>query len=456
VAGRHVKKRRRNQRVTTIAKKASQKATVIGAATATATVLIGAAPPPDDKAADFELRSVETNLLAAINPWPRPDQIPDITGGLGKQGYNFTQNLLEMVSRAVVGTLNASALASAAGLDLNSVLESLVGNPDFLIDAILAPVLGQIPINLQPILSEALSSVLGDFIGNIVTDTLIPALNFLGITNASGVTNLLGLLDLVGLDLSDPLNLANLDIPGLNVITAGPAFSLLKMLGVDLGWVPGLPNPVAADINGTEYLKVGVAGLLDELTDRLVQAGVDPLGLIAALNEIVTGIVGKVLPDVVHLRVPVTVGIGMGAFAIATGYDQVVAELAKQPGGSNYTELDPVLGSITILPMLLALNPARPNGGLFSRFYPLASLLGINTVNPETQLESPNGSNGSPPTLSTVRALARRGEPAADPARRRCAVPPAERPGGLAEPVLAGQQPGRGAAADLHPARPEP
>jgi len=249
-----VKKRRRNQRVTTIAKKASQKATVIGAATATATVLIGAAPPPDDKAADFELRSVETNLLAAINPWPRPDQIPDITGGLGKQGYNFTQNLLEMVSRAVVGTLNASALASAAGLDLNSVLESLVGNPDFLIDAILAPVLGQIPINLQPILSEALSSVLGDFIGNIVTDTLIPALNFLGITNASGVTNLLGLLDLVGLDLSDPLNLANLDIPGLNVITAGPAFSLLKMLGVDLGWVPGLPNPVAADINGTEYL----------------------------------------------------------------------------------------------------------------------------------------------------------------------------------------------------------
>ncbi|KXW74791.1 hypothetical protein JL15_26050, partial [Mycolicibacterium phlei DSM 43071] len=375
-----------------MAKKATQKATAIGAATATATVLIGAAPPPDDKAADFELRTSDTNLLAAVNPWPRPDQFPDITGGLGTMGYNFTQDLLEFVSRAVVENLNLAALTQAAGLDLNSVLESLLGNPDFLVDGVLGPVLGAVPIGLGPILVDVISLVLGDVLAELVVDTVVvPALNLLGFTDANGVTDLLRILNLVGLDLSDPLNLAKLDIPGLNVITASPVFSALKLLGVDLGWVPSLPNAVARDINGTEYLELGVVGLLELLTERLANSGLDPLNLISGLNDLIGDLLGPVLPDLVHLRVPVTVGIGMGAFAIATGYDQVLAELAKQPGGSNYSGTDPVLGSITILPMLLALNPARPNGGLFSRFYPLASLLGINTVNPETQVESDGG-----------------------------------------------------------------
>ncbi len=59
---------------------------------------------------------------------------------------------------------------------------------------------------------------------------------------------------LLGLDLSNPLDLSNLDTPGLNIVTTGPLFTLLKLLGVDIGWVPALPNSVADEINNTPYL----------------------------------------------------------------------------------------------------------------------------------------------------------------------------------------------------------
>ncbi|MGV0802146.1 AAA family ATPase, partial [Mycolicibacterium elephantis] len=134
----------------------------------------------------------------------------------------------------------------------------------FLVDNVLGGLLGEIPIDLSPVLDA--------LVGQLVTNTvLIPVLQLLGITDAQGVTDLLRLLNLVGLDLSDPLNLGNLGVPGLNVVTAGPVFTMLKLLGADLGWVPPLPNSVAGDINGTEYLEVGAVGLLTTLLDRLTR-----------------------------------------------------------------------------------------------------------------------------------------------------------------------------------------
>ncbi|MGV0714405.1 ATPase [Mycolicibacterium sp. XJ662] len=376
MAGRH-RTRRRN------AKKFARKASAFGAATATATALVAVAPPPEVNAATANVRHVDAELLAAVNQWPSPGQILDVTGGLGTFGYDITQTVVDFVARAVVENFNLAALARAAGQDPESLIEGLLGDPNFLVNNVLGGVLGEIPIDLTPVLEE--------LVGGIVTDTvLVPVLQLLGITDAQGVTDLLRLLGLVGLDLSDPLNLGNLDIPGLNVVTAGPVFTMLKLLGADLGWVPALPNSVAGDINGTDYLEVGAVGLLTTLLDELTET-LPGNPLIPLLSNVIEGLLGDVLPDAVHLRAPVSVGIGMGAFAIATGYDKVLADLANQPGGVNYDGLDPLLGSITVLPMLLLLNPARPNGGALGRFYPLFDLLGIDTINPQTEVTSSGG-----------------------------------------------------------------
>ncbi|MGE2691895.1 AAA family ATPase [Mycolicibacterium pulveris] len=332
-------------------------------------------PPPQPADSTANVRTVDTELLAAVNRWPSPGQIPDVTAGLGAFGYDISQTVVDFVARAVVENFNLGALAAAAG-------RGALGDPGLLLDKVIGRLVGEIPIDLAPVFEE--------LVGKVVTDTVVlPVLQFLGITDAQGVTDLLTLLGAVGLDLSDLLHLGNLDIPGLNVVTAGPAFTMLKLLGAGLGWAPSLPNSVAADIDATDYFEVGSAGLLATLLDELSETL--PEHPLVPLLEIVLLGLGDLLPDLVNLRMPTAVGIGMGAFAIATGYDKVLADLASQPGGSGYGGLDPLLGSLTVLPMLLLLNPARPNGGAIARFYPLFDLLGIDAVNPQTAATSSGG-----------------------------------------------------------------
>ncbi|MDT5323114.1 MAG: hypothetical protein QOF25_266 [Mycobacterium sp.] len=209
---------------------------------------------------------------------------------------------------------------------------------------------------------------------------------------------LTGLLTLLGLNLKDPLNLAGLAVPSLNVVTAGPTFAALKMLGLDLGWLPSLPNSVANEINGTDYLRLGVDGVLDLVLDKLQKSTLPGASLLiaplVALIQSITDPLTSHLPDVIDVRVIPTVGVGLGAFAAATAYDKVLAELAAQPGGSAYVGTDPLLGSLTLLPLVLINNPVRPDGGAFARFGPLAALFGINTVNPRT--EASNDGTGTP------------------------------------------------------------
>jgi hypothetical protein len=347
------------------------------AATASAMTVGVVTPTPTPSAARVSTEPVD--LAAAIRLLPNSNQVPDLTGGLGSAAYDFGQGLADPIIRAVVNGINLSALAQAAGLDPKSLLTTLLADlPANLLPGILASLSLDIPV-----LGPVLDSLTG---GDLALLTTI--LDLLGVDEITDGT-LTGLLALLGLDLSDPLNLSGLDVPGLNVITPGATFAALKMLGLDLGWLPSLPNSVANEINGTDYLKLGVNGVLNEVLGRLVANPLlDPLGVLTGqLQTLINGLTSG-LPDVIDVRVPVTIGIGMGAFAAAMSYEKVLEQLKFQPGGSQYAGLDPLLGSLTILPMVLINNPGRPDGGMFARFGPLAALFGINTVNPHTQATS--------------------------------------------------------------------
>ncbi|WP_438494701.1 hypothetical protein, partial [Streptomyces asiaticus] len=103
---------------------------------------------------------------------------------------------------------------------------------------------------------------------------------------------------------------------------------------------------------------------------------------------------------------PIVAGWGFGAFAAGAAYQQVVDDLPNQPGGANYTGTNPLLGSFTIMPMLLIDNPGRANGGILARAYPLFGLLGIDTVTPDTQVQSSGTSIiGDVPVLGDVPLL---------------------------------------------------
>jgi hypothetical protein len=369
------------------ARQRAGKVAVVATATATVSALtMGAAPAPQPTKA---VSQEAVDLAAAIRLLPNSSQVPDITGGLGTVLYNGGQAIGDQLVRAVVNGINLAALAQAAGVDPRSLLNSLLAE----LPANLLPgILSALALDL-PVLDVVLDQVPG--IGQLLADVL----DALGLDEAVD-GSLTGLLALIGLDLSNPLNLSNLlDLAGVNIVTAGPTFSVLKMLGLDLGWTPSFPNSVANEINGSEYLEIGVNGVLNNLLDRLNDNPlidvIDPLGLLRnGLSDAIDGLTGDI-PDVLDLRVVPTIGIGLGAFAAAMAYEQVLADLPFQPGGALHEFGDnPLLGSLTLLPMVLVNNPARPDGGMFARFGPLAALFGINTVNPTTQVSSSGGLGG--------------------------------------------------------------
>ncbi|MBU9762349.1 AAA family ATPase [Mycobacterium sp. TNTM28] len=378
-----VKHRRQRRRVKKVAS--------IGAATATITALTVGVAPPTAQAAAVQ-RDVWLQSGAQI--FPPPDQIPDLTGGLGAAAYNVAQDIGAQLLTAIVDNVNLAALAQAAGLDPESVVTGLLNNA---VNGVVGGVLGQVPIDvdglvapvLQPVLAEVLGPLgLGQLVTGQVAALLAPAIaEVLGLDD---VDNLGQLVAALGLNLDNPFDLSDVDVPGLNVVTTGWPFTLMKLIGVDLGWVPPFPNSVAADINNTNYLDVGIGGLLGDLPviDQLTSL-LNVLAPTVDVDDVLNG-----LPDLVSLRVPIVAGVGLGAFAAGAAYQQVVDDLPNQPGGANFTGSDPLLGSFTILPMLLIDNPGRANGGILARAYPLFRLLGIDTVTPDTQVQSSTDGEG--------------------------------------------------------------
>lgn len=326
MAVKHRRQRRRVKRVATL-----------GAATATVTALTVGVAPPTAQAAAVQR---DVRLQSGVQIFPPPDQIPDLTGGLGTQVYNQFQTVGAQLQTAFVNTFNLAALLQAAGIDPTAAIEG--------------------PLN------DALGGALGGALSGLPVGDLA---------------------ELLGIDIEDPLSSA-----GVNLITSGGLFTLLKLLGVDLGWTPSFPNSVADEINNTPYLDISLEAIFDAL--GLPTSGAE-FKLLEATFKAITGIdLPPLTADVVDLRVPVVAGWGFGAFAAGAAYQQVVDDLPNQPGGAAYTGTDPLLGSFTILPMILIDNPGRANGGILARAYPLFGLLGIDTVTPDTQVQSSTDGEG--------------------------------------------------------------
>ncbi|OMC02826.1 AAA family ATPase [Mycobacterium sp. NS-7484] len=326
---------------------------------------MGVAPPPQAHAAAVQR---DVDLRAGDHLFPPPDQIPDLTGGFGTQVYNWTQDVGAQLSTAFVDNFNLVALLQAAGLDPATVIRNAIN--DALGDVIGGSGLEDLSVDLGPILAQT---------------PLGPIIELLETTGLFSTELPVGrLLAALGVDLSDPLSA--LDNLGINIITAGGPFTLLRLLGVDLGWTPSFPNSVADEINNTEYLSISLDTVFKALG---LPTGEPGLGVIKAALALAGIHLPELSTDVADLRVPIVAGWGLGAFAAGAAYQQVVDDLPNQPGGSAYTGTsNPILGSFTILPMLLLDNPGRANGGILARAYPLFGLLGIDTVTPDTQVQS--------------------------------------------------------------------
>jgi len=195
------------------------------------------------------------------------------------------------------------------------------------------------------------------------------------------------------LSLTAPSESSFPDVPGLNLITTGPLFGLLSLFGIDYGRVPALPSSIADEIEGTPFATAnfpGIGSYLSATQEALAKAALTPI-LIAAgvpLRKVgpdITAILGPI-PDLAAVRVIPVVGVGLGAFAAGAAYEQVAEDFGDQP-----IEDGGLLGSYTILPMILVLNPGRANGGPLARAYPLFRLIGIDTVTPETHVQSEGG-----------------------------------------------------------------
>jgi hypothetical protein len=162
-------------------------------------------------------------------------------------------------------------------------------------------------------------------------------------------------------------------IPGVNVITTGPPFGLLGIVGLNPFWVPALPSRIADEINGTSYL----GGTDLNIPVTVANPAYDP----KCTNEKICPpktITGHLDLDLVSLRVPVVLAFGIGALAAGMAYPQVEADLPNQPGGTA-PGAEPG-SSVTIVPMILLRNPGRNDGGMAARFAPFFAIFGIDTA----------------------------------------------------------------------------
>ncbi|BBZ64329.1 alpha/beta hydrolase family protein [Mycolicibacterium monacense] len=186
----------------------------------------------------------------------------------------------------------------------------------------------------------------------------------------AAVPNLGFLLDALGVDLSGliPGLLGDLPITGagLNIITTGPPFGALALLGANPFWVPAYPPLIANEINETPY------GIVATIPNIFVPGG-PPLSI-----------------PLGNVRLPIVIAFGLGSLATGMAYPDVVADLPNQPGGSESTLPGP---SLTVLPLILLRNPGRADGGIAARFAPvldpILGLFGFNSVvTPDVDVET--------------------------------------------------------------------
>lgn len=226
---------------------------------------------------------------------------------------------------------------------------------------------------LKTNLAAALADALAD--GSLAADlgtVLTPALN--NVVNQI-VDNATATLEAdLRSGIQGALSGLNFRVLGVNV----PAGNLL------FGALSPLIGDLANNLNG--QLSGNVAGLVD----GLVETGTGSIG--GALTEAVNGAIDAI-PDqeIASVRIPIVIGTGMGAFSAGAAYRDVLAQLSSQPGGEDYAGVNPLLGSLTVLPMILLNNAGRANGGIMARFADLFAMLGIDAVTPDVAISSSGG-----------------------------------------------------------------
>lgn len=352
-----------------------------------------------DTVADSVTDSVMTNLGDIL---PTADELtdeltavlPDLLTTLfsaadlaDAQGDFQLGNLLELVG------LNLSSLADSGALSITSA------GPLFTLARLLAGVdLGWVPgtqsaiaesVNgtgyldlgtstLKTNLAAALADALAD--GSLAADlgtVLTPALNNIVeqiVDNATAT-----LED----DLTDSLTAA---VSGLNYRVSIPFVGTVTIPVGDL--LVDAIEPLIGDL--ADSLNDGLSGNVNDLVDGLVDSGTGSIG--DALTDAVNGAIDAI-PDqeIASVRIPIVVGTGIGAFSAGAAYRDVLAQLSAQPGGVDYTGVNPLLGSLTVLPAILLNNAGRANGGIMARFADLFAMFGIDSVTPDVAISSSGG-----------------------------------------------------------------
>lgn len=160
------------------------------------------------------------------------------------------------------GLLNVSGLATTVA---NLVATDLIGQLTTSITSGLAGSLsgGALTDGLGGTLTGALSGIVTGNLGDLVN----PLLQAAGFQDAAGNIGVGTLLDLAGLNLGSLV-----DSNAISVTTAGPAFTLARLLGVDIGWTPGTETAIADRVNNTAYLTLGTDTLKDALATNLTNA----------------------------------------------------------------------------------------------------------------------------------------------------------------------------------------
>ena len=273
---------------------------------------------------------------------PDPGDIPDLTLGLGGRLGNAVQRVGIAAADVVPGRVNLGPVWEAFGLDPNSAISDVLG-------AVLTSAVTEMP------LPDGLPVLIMPFL------------------RAADITTVGQLLDLINFTLTDPLNIAG-GSPGLIIVTSGPLFTLGKALGIDAGWSPMFPDAIAGAANATTALNVNPVEVVNGLNDKIPSRPIVPNQALKASLSVTAATLRAAGFTNLDLRVPVVVGMGLGAFAAGEAYPQI-RDAALAHTGPN----------ATVLASVLLANPGRANGGLLARFYPLAALAGINTITRDQQ-----------------------------------------------------------------------
>lgn len=208
--------------------------------------------------------------------------------------------------------------------------------------------------------------------------------------------NLGAVLESLGIAVPDLGELLEIPtIPGVGelpakVITTGPPFGALGILGLNPTWVPAFPDRIAEEINSTPYGDIDTDfpfPIPNPLYNPSCRVFCPPIVFQPTINVTVP-------IDVPNLRIPIVLAFGLGSLATGMAYPDVVADLPNQPGGTAEGVEDGT--SLTILPLILLRNPGRADGGVAARFAPLIdpllALFGQNSVvTPEVDVETDGG-----------------------------------------------------------------